>query len=292
MIDAHHHLWRVRDLPWLQGPMVPRIFGPYEPLRRDYLADEYVADATAAGIEASVYVQANWPLERSVDEVRWVHAVHEETGWPHAVVGSADLFREDAGDVLAAQAAATPLMRGTRLQLHWHEDERLRFASAPDRMHDPVLRRNVARLADLGWVFELQVFPGQMQHAARFVADLPDVTFVLLHAGMLESTADAHVEPWLSGLERLAALPNLVVKLSGQGTFVHRVDRELIALVTRTCLDCFGSDRCLWGTNFPVESLWTDFASLVDAWTDVLAEHPPEARDDVLDRTARRVYRL
>lgn len=292
MIDAHHHLWRVRDLPWLQGPMVPRIFGPYEPLRRDYLADEYVADATAAGVTASVYVQANWPLERSVDEVRWVHEVHEATGWPHAIVGSADLFREDAGDVLAAQAAATPLMRGIRLQLHWHEDERFRFASAPDRMHDPVLRGNLARLADLGWVFELQVFTSQMEDAARLVADLPDVTFVLVHAGMLESAEPAHVEPWRRGLERLAERPNLVVKLSGQGTFVHRVDRELIALVTGTCLDLFGWERCLWGTNFPVESLWTDFPSLVAAWTDVLADHPPDARRDVLERTARRVYRL
>lgn len=292
IVDAHHHIWRLHDLPWLSGPMIPRIFGPYEPLRRDYLAPEYVADATAAGIDASVYVQANWPLERSVDEVRWVQSVHEQTGWPHAIVGSADLFREDAGDVFAAQAAASPLMRGTRLQLHWHEDESLRFASAPDRMHDPLLRANVARLADLGWVFELQVFSGQMKDAARLVADFPDTTFVLVHAGMLESASDRHVAPWREGMERLAQLPNLVVKLTGQGTFVHRVDRDLIALVTGTCLELFGPGRCLWGTNFPVESLWTDFRALVDAWLDVLRAYPEDVQRAVLGHTAGRVYAL
>jgi predicted TIM-barrel fold metal-dependent hydrolase len=184
VIDAHHHIWRKIDLPWLVGPMLPRIFGPYEPIRRDYPAEEYIADATAAGIVQSVYVQANWPLERSLDEVRWVQSVHEATGWPHAIVGSADLFDPRAGEIFAAQAAASPLMRGTRLQLHWHENPQYRFASGPDRMHDPVFRENVARLAELGWVFELQVFAPQMEDAARLVADFPDVTFVLSHAGM------------------------------------------------------------------------------------------------------------
>jgi len=167
IVDSHHHVWRVRDNLWLQGPMVPRIFGPYEAIRRDYLADEFIADATGAGVERSVYVQTNWPLERSLDEVRWVQQVHEESGWPHAIVGAADLFREDAPALFEAQAAASPLMRGIRQQLHWHPNEQYRFASAPDLMGDPVLRRNVARLAEYGWVFELQVFSNQMADAAR-----------------------------------------------------------------------------------------------------------------------------
>jgi predicted TIM-barrel fold metal-dependent hydrolase len=293
IVDCHHHIWPHRELPWLAGPMIPRIFGPYEPLRgRDYTAQEYAADAAASGIERSVYVQANWPLERSADEVRWVQAQHEATGWPHAIVGSADLFSDAAADVFAAQAAASPLMRGTRLQLHWHEDERFRFASAPDRMKDPALRRNLARLGDRGWVFELQVFSGQMEAAAELVAALPDVTFVLVHAGMLESAEPAAVARWRAGMERLAQLPNIVVKLTGQGTFVHRVDRDLIAQVTAETLAWFGADRCMWGTNFPIESLWTDLGALVRTWREVLAAYPDAVQAAVLGQTAERVYRL
>jgi predicted TIM-barrel fold metal-dependent hydrolase len=281
IVDAHHHIWRRADLAWLNGPMLPRIFGPYEPLRRDYLAAEYIAQATAAGIGQSVYVQANWPLERSLDEVRWVHSVHEETGWPRAIVGSADLFDPNASETLHAQAEASPLMRGTRLQLHWHENEQYRYASAPDRMHDPVFRDNVARLAELDWVFELQVFTPQMHDASRVVAEHPDVQFVLIHAGMPEGDLGA----WRAALEELAPLGNLAVKLSGQGTFVHRLDRELIGTVAGTSLELFGADRCMFGSNFPIESLWTDLPTLVGAWRDVL---PQEALDD----TARRIYRL
>jgi predicted TIM-barrel fold metal-dependent hydrolase len=237
-------------------------------------------------------VQANWPLDRSVDEVRWLREVHAETGWPTAFIGSADLFDPGAVEVMRAQAALTPLMRGTRLQLHWHEHPPYRFASGPDRMHDPVFRRGIAALADLGWLFELQVFAPQMADAAKFVADFPDTTFVLVHAGMLDDTAPASVAAWTRGLTRLAAEPNVVVKLTGQGTFVHRVDQDLIDLVTGTVLDLFGADRAMWGSNFPIEKLWTDFPTLVGAWRRSLSRYPAEQQRAVFSGTARRVYRL
>jgi len=79
LVDAHVHFWRRADLPWRNGPMVPRIFGDYEALRRDYPVGEYAADAVPAGVRAAVYVQANWPAERAVEEVEWLASLHEET---------------------------------------------------------------------------------------------------------------------------------------------------------------------------------------------------------------------
>jgi predicted TIM-barrel fold metal-dependent hydrolase len=288
IVDSHHHVWRMRDMPWLSGPMVPRIFGPYEPIKRDYLIDEYIADARSGGITQSVYVQANWPLDQVVAEVRWLNELHQETGWPTAVVGAVDLFSPDAVDVMKKQAEL-PIVRGTRLQLHWHEREEFRFASAPDRMKEPVFRRNVAALEDLGWLFELQVFPGQLADAAEFVEAVPDVLFVLVHAGMLTDLEDASVREWRDGMARLAALPNVVVKLTGQGTFVRRLDPDLITFVAGETLGWFGADRAMFGTNFPVEKLWTDLPSLVDAW---LAAVPEADHEAVFAGTARRVYAL
>ncbi|TJV03056.1 MAG: amidohydrolase, partial [Mesorhizobium sp.] len=59
-IDAHFHIWRQEDQPWLRGPMVPRIFGPYEPIRRDYPIEEFLADQQGSDVEKAVYVQTNW----------------------------------------------------------------------------------------------------------------------------------------------------------------------------------------------------------------------------------------
>src|SRR6202007_632784 len=85
-IDAHHHIWRLNDLPWLSGPQVPRIFGPYMPICRDYSIDEFRSDIAGCDIVKSVYVQANWPAGQSYDEARWVQSVADGTGWPHGNV--------------------------------------------------------------------------------------------------------------------------------------------------------------------------------------------------------------
>jgi predicted TIM-barrel fold metal-dependent hydrolase len=288
-VDAHHHIWPADGLPWLDGQMVPRIFGPYEPLRgKAYTIDSYKADAEAKGFDQSVYVQANWRLEDSLKEVEWVHAQHERTGWPHAIVSSADLFAPEAIAVVEAELEASALLRGVRLQLHWHPTvEAFRFATGPETASDRTFNENLAKLPGLGLLFELQVFPNQLASALELVGNHPDLTFVLAHAGMPIAG-----EPWRDLLTQLSHRPNVAVKLSGQGTFVHRVDTELIGDVAKVVLDTFGPGRAMFGSNFPIESLWTDFSSLIDAWLGVLAEYPDQVRADVLGRTARRIYRL
>lgn len=128
IVDAHHHIWRQEDLPWLMGPMQPRIFGPYEPIRRDYLIDEYRTDLAGQDVVKSVYVQANWTPDRFVDEAAWVQQVADDTGWPHGIVAYADFTVEDVRPQLD-RLKAIPLVRGIRQQLHWHDNEMYRFAS-------------------------------------------------------------------------------------------------------------------------------------------------------------------
>lgn len=291
IIDAHHHIWRQADLPWLQGPMAPRIFGPYEPIRRDYPIDEYLADIAGCGIEKSVYVQCNWAKDKAVEEVAWVQSVADAHGWPHAIVGYADLLDEDAGETLKRQSAF-PLMRGIRMQLHWHDNEMYRFAPIPDLMSDQRFRRNIRLLADHGWSFDLQVFASQMGDAARLAADNPEITFILQHAGMLEDLTPAGRATWRDGMKRLADRENVVSKLSALGTFIHRNDKAHIASVVSETIEIFGADRCLFGSNYPIEKLWVSYADLAATYRDVMAPFSQEAQEAVFSGNARRVYRL
>jgi predicted TIM-barrel fold metal-dependent hydrolase len=291
IIDAHHHIWRQADLPWLMGPMQPRIFGPYESIRRDYPIGEYLDDVAGAGVAKSVYVQANWAPHRFVDEVAWVQQVANDTGWPQAIVGYADLLVPDIRAALDS-LARFPLMRGIRMQLHWHENAQYRFASRADLPLDPVLQKNVRALADYDWVFELQVFASQMAAAARLAQACPDVTFVLQHAGKLEDFSPAGRTAWQAGMQCLAACPNVVAKLSGLGTFLHRNDAGHIAGVVAETLALFGPRRCLFGSNFPIEKLWTGYGDLIAAYRAALAPLTPEDRAAVFYDTAARVYRL
>jgi predicted TIM-barrel fold metal-dependent hydrolase len=291
MIDSHFHIWRQADLPWLMGPMQPRIFGPYEPIRRDYPIAEYVADAGAAGVKQSVYVQANWAVDRYLDEVAFVADASRRSGFPIAIVAYADMLAADVRQQLDA-LAKEPTVRGVRMQLHWHDNPLYRFAKEPDLARNATLQKNVARLADYGWSFDLQVFAGQMAGAAELADACPGVTFVLQHAGMLEETSAAGVGAWKQAMTALAERQNVVSKLSGLGTFIRRNDALHIGFVARETIKLFGADRCLFGSNFPIEKLWTSYADLWAAHRAAIAHLSPADQAAITEGTARRVYKL
>ena len=291
IVDAHHHVWLRERTPWLTGPMQPRIFGPYEPIRRDYTIDEFMADALPAGVVASVYVQVNVAPGGELDETAWVQSVAVERRLPGAIVAFADLARPDLGALLDAHLERGRVA-GIRQQLHWHENPQYRFAARPDLMNDPAWRRGLRELERRGLLFELQVFPSQMADSARLAADHPGVRFVLMHAGMPEDLSPAGRALWLAGLDALAAQPNVHVKLSGLGTFVHRVDAAHVADVCAEVLARFGASRCVFGSNFPIEKLWTGYGALVDAYRRALANIPSDAQRAVFHDNARRLYRL
>jgi predicted TIM-barrel fold metal-dependent hydrolase len=235
-------------------------------------------------------VQTNWAPARFEDETAWVQRTAEETGWPHAIVAYADFGADDVRPQLD-RLKRYPLVRGVRMQLHWHENPLYRFAARADLCTDPTIRRNVARLADYGWSFDLQVFAPQMPDAAGLVEACPKVTFVLQHAGMLEDLSPAGRSVWRAGMVRLAACPNIVCKLSGLGTFIHRNAPSHIAGILADSVAIFGADRCLFGSNFPIEKLWASYRDLVDAYLDATKLNPRH-RDAILRDTAMRVYHL
>lgn len=291
IVDSHHHIWRQADLPWLMGPMQPRIFGPYEPIRRDYPIAEFLDDVAGTGVTQSVYVQANWAVERFEDEVAWVQETADQTGWPHAIVGYADFTVDDVRPQLD-RLEKYAHMRGLRQQLHWHENPEYRFAAQADLSESPTLRRNVARLADYGWVFDLQVFAFQMEGAAGLAEACPDVTFVLQHAGMPEDLSVEGRRLWRFGMERLAECSNVNSKLSAFGTFIHDNEPAHIADIVGQTIDIFGAQRCCFGSNFPIEKLWTGYADIVAAYRTAAEGMTADQVQAIFHDTAARIYRL
>lgn len=291
IVDAHHHIWRLGDLPWLSGPPVPRIFGEYDAIRRDYSIEEYVAEATNAGVVKSIYVQTNWAPARAVNEVAWVQSIADRYRFPQAIVGFADLAAPGVEKTLDAMSVF-PGLRGVRQQLHWHGNALYSFAARSDLVNDPAWRRGLTAVGQRGLLFELQVFAGQMVDSAHLARDFPDLTLVLLHAGMLEDRSPAGWARWRDGMRALAACANVMVKLSGLGTFVRACTVELWRPVIEETVMMFGPERCMFGSNFPVEKLWTSYADIVGVMEACLAPLNEQERAAVWRDTATRVYRL
>jgi predicted TIM-barrel fold metal-dependent hydrolase len=131
-----------------------------------------------------------------------------------------------------------------------------------------------------------------MADAATLARDLPIVTFVLEHAGMPEDRSPEGLNKWRDGMKRLASLPNVHAKCSAMGTFVRRNDPGHVAAIIRETVAIFGPERCLWGSNFPIEKLWTSYAEVVDAARHAVSPLSPEQQRMVLHDNAVRLYRL
>jgi len=291
IVDAHHHLADLsRSYPWLEGPAEPfRYHGDDRPLRRSYSLDDYLADTRGYELIGSVHIE-NGALS-SEEETRWIAAVAAERGLPSAHVAKVSLLDPDAAAQLRAHAEVC-VVRGIRDILNWHPDPVYTHRDRADIMTDPVWRANFASLSELGLSFDLQVFPSQLLEAAALAAEYPEVSIVLDHAGMPIGRDRSSRAEWATGMRALAARENVVTKVSALGTNDHDWTRESIAPFVLETIEIFGPSRTMFGSNFPVDSLYSSFGELFGAFDELTADLSEAERRELFVGTATRAYRL
>jgi predicted TIM-barrel fold metal-dependent hydrolase len=109
---------------------------------------------------------------------------------------------------------------------------------------------------------------------------------------MLEDTTEAGRMKWSQSMATLANERNTVVKLSGFGTFIRRNDPAHIHWLISETVRLFGANRCLYGSNFPIEKLWTSYGALIDAHRQDAGRLSEAEQNAIFHDTACRVYRL
>ncbi len=295
IIDTHHHLWEVRNYPWLVAPPSPKIFGEsYEPLRFDYLIDDLRVDFNGHDVVKSVHVQAHYDARDPVGETRWLQGVADRHGFPHAITGHAHLADDRVEEMLDAHAQYENF-RGIRDHVMWEPSRKAwQAVERPDFCLSMEWRRGVALLATRELHCELQGFPNQFDYFSELVGSLPQVRFCLVHAGLLTGGDPASIELWEQGLGRLAPLKNLFVKCSGVNNVNWGAPRPYapVARQYNTLLDMFGADRCFFGSNFPVEKLKSTYTSLLATVKMALAHRPATEQRAFFHDTAARFYRI
>jgi predicted TIM-barrel fold metal-dependent hydrolase len=291
IIDSHHHLWRQKDVGWLQPPVIPRLFGDYFGLRRDFPIEEWLHDIAPENVVKSVHVTANWGVDKALDETRWLHEVAGKHGFPNGCTVQADLTAPGL-DAMLRQQADFPMVRGVRHQLYWDPHPLHQVVGRPDLCCTPPFQRGFELLQKYGLHFELQVFASQAPYAAELIRAFPGVQFILLHSGMLTNRQRKTIEQWRDGLAQLASFPNVAVKISGLGMFSHGWTYEQMRQVIRDSIQIFGVDRTIFGSNFPLEKLWCSYADLIAVYRRVLSEYSAADQRKVFHDNAMQFYRL
>ncbi len=291
MIDTHHHIWRRKDVSWLADPPVPRMFGDYFGLRRDYGVEEWMNDIVPEGAVKSVHVTAMWAPGKELEETRWLQSVADKHGFPHGIVCNANLA--DPGiEAQLKEQKTFPNVRGVRQMLYWDNIVLRQAATRPDLCNTPDFRRGFALLEKLDLHFELQIFSGQAAYALELIKAFPNVRFILVHAGMLADRSPEGIEQWRRALASIAAFPNVHVKLSGIGMFSNGVTGPQVRQVVRDCIQMFGIERTIYGSNFPLEKLAASYADYFAHYRKVMTEYPEADQRKVFHDNAVKFYRL
>jgi predicted TIM-barrel fold metal-dependent hydrolase len=291
VIDTHHHIWLRKDVSWLAEPPIPRMFGDYFGLRRDYPVEEFMADVTPQGVVKSVHVTANWGLDRSLDETRWLQRVADKHGFPHGLVAQVDLADSDIETKLKAHRQF-PNFRGVRQMLYWDTDPVRQSVSRPDYCNDRDFRRGFALLEKYDLSFELQLYAPQAAHAVELIKAFPNVRMILVHAGMLTERTSTAIDQWRGALTALAACPNLNVKLSGLGMYSAGITFPQARQVIRDAMQIFGAGRTIYGSNFPLEKLHASYADFFGHYRKVMSEYTEADQRAVFHDNAMRFYRV
>jgi predicted TIM-barrel fold metal-dependent hydrolase len=290
-VDTHHHIWLRKDVAWLADPPIPRMFGDYFGIRRDYPVEEFINDVRSQGVTKSVHVTAMWGPNRALDETRWLQSVADKQGFPHGIVCNADLTGVDVESALKAQKQF-PNLRGVRQMLYWDTDPVRQGAPRPDLCNSPDFRRGFSLLEKFGLHFELQVYAGQTAFVVELIKAYPNTPMILVHAGMLTARTQAAIDEWRTALTMMAAFPNLHVKISGLGMYSSGLNFAQARQVIRDVIQIFGVNRTIYGSNFPLEKLYASYAEFFGIYRAVLSEYTDAEQRAVLHDNAMKFYRL
>ncbi|MFK7838502.1 MAG: amidohydrolase [Sulfitobacter sp.] len=268
IIDAHHHLW-APDTPaldvgyvWLKDIGAMKPFGDPTPIQRDYLLDEYLAEPGTQTLAASVHVQADPRLPDPVAETAFVQHISDTSGHPIMIVGFADLAGDGLEETLNRHKAHANLRGIRQIISHLPNRPDLSFA-ATNLLNNPKWCDQFGVLKDHELSFDLQLYPEQMMQAAAFLAQHPSIPVVIDHLGSPYDPSPAGLALWAQGMQALAALPHVHVKLSGYAMFFGADLSGPAVEVSQGILEWFGPERVMFGSNFPVDKLHLTYGDVV-----------------------------
>ena len=251
-----------------------------ELLCRDYLPGMLEPILQQNGVAQTVLVQAS----NSVEETLWLLDLATENPFIAGVVGWVDLQSEEVSQQLDALAAHSKF-KGVR---HLVESE-----PADDWLMQASVNRSLCELGARGLTYDLLVHTRHLKHAAEAVRQCPGTRFVIDHMAkpLIKS---GEIGKWARELKLLAALPNVSCKLSGLVTEANWSNWRVEDLkpYVETALECFGPERLMFGSDWPVCLLAATYERVLDAFQQLLADLNEDERQRIFSDNAVEFYRL
>lgn len=292
IVDTHQHLWNLQEqsLPWLKGN--DGVLG------RSYGLKEYRAAIEGTRIAQAVYMEVDVaPTEQAAEAERLIAICQKADAPTRAAVISGRPNSAGFAEYIRP-FAKSPYIKGVRQVLHPPETPR-------GLCVEPQFVASMKLLGELGLSFDLCMRAGELADGAALAEKAPDTRFIVDHCGNADPVAflpadrrpraaEHKMEVWRRGLAQLADRKNVVCKISG---IIARAPAgsdlpALLAPVVNHCLDIFGPDRVIFGSDWPVCLLGAPLAKWVSALRSIIANRPAAEQRKLLSENAVRMYGL
>ena len=284
-IDTHVHMWELSRLtyPWLTEPgdqLNSALFGDYKQIRVDWGPRRLYRHLYGQQVRGLVHVEAACRPDQSLDETSWLAAVADRSGLPSALVVFCDLTQPNTEAILHEHLRLSTLTRGVRAR--------------PERPSSTAFKTGLHIAATLGLSFEFSASPGTLKAGVDLARAEPDLQIVIGHTGLPVRRDSSYRTLWRREMSDLSKAPNIAVKISGLGVGDHDWTVDSIRPWVLDTIEMFGINRCMFGTNWPVESLYSTYFELVDAYRRIISDAGFSAEDQaaLLHANAERIYSL
>ena len=283
-VDTHVHFSDLQDpnlyYSWLQPGWKHPILGDIEGIQAQrYWADEFVAETRFSNVKKSIHVQAALGITDPVEETRWLQAFADRLGHPHGIVAEVHLQQDDAQAVIERHVAY-PNVRGVR------------DFGPGDYLVDERWRRGYAHLEPHDLVACLDSSPETYAKMRDLAETFPDIVISLDHAGFPRKRDPEYFAMWKRELVNLAGAPNVVVKISGLGMCDNRWTVDSFRPWVMTCIETFGVERSFFGTNWPVDRLYSSYPDVLDAYAQIISGFSRSEQEALFFANAERIFRI
>jgi len=273
VVDSHHHFWEIDrfDYSWMPED---------SPLAVDYGPSDLEPLIKKAGVDYTVIVQA----VSSPDEARWLLELADRHEFIAGVVGWVDLTDLRVGDTLE-ELQQSSLFKGVRHIWESEDDPGWIVNSGAIEGLKELVRRDLT--------FDFLAKPPNLPFIPKVMDQVPDLRAVVDHIAK-PVIAEHLVEPWLSDMRKVASINGMHCKISGMVTEANHENWTVDDLrpYVHHILGIYGTDRLMFGTDWPVCTLAAEYGSVADTTREILVGLNPAAKDDVFGGVATRFYRL
>lgn len=274
VIDTHHHYWNYNpvDFDWIDDDMAT--------IRRSFLPVDLATTLKGTNVTGVVTVQAR----QIVEETEWLLKQAEENGFMKGIVGWLPLAADGIQELLE-KYSANPWLKGVRHVVQGEPD--------PEFILGKDFNRGISLLKQYGLVYDILVFEHQLPNTIRFVDQHPDQQFVLDHIAKPKIKVN-EIKAWQQNLTELGKRENVSCKLSGMVTEADYKGwtEEQLQPYFDVVLDAFGPSKLMFGSDWPVCLVATQYAEWLALVKKVLSKLSDDGQEQVYWKNAMRIYQL